>query len=960
MGLVYNATSKTDVKQPEYAVYHWDYYSDSETVGGVAQPANFLKRAYEPNTSTNQPNGTGVFTKYVYNAQNLLAQVLEPNDTGSGTHRAGAFGYNGFGLVASSSDACNRTIQYGYDLLNRPTTITYGDSSTEEFLYGTGEQSHLLAAKKDRNGVVTAYAYDSHSRPIEAVEAVASVGTSTSTGTILSGYTPPNLSSNPALPAVAAVTTWQYLPGTELPTSVTRLGNATNYAYDYRQRLISTGVRPSAGVAPLVSTSSYVNNDLFSEADPYGRKTYYAYQASDGALLRTVQGTLPSFTLSYGSVTTAARPTIPNPNCLIKDYTLDAMDQVLQTTDPRGIVGKAAYDSRGRVTDSYAAYGSAVQAHTQTVYNLNSTVQAVRSPRYFDATDANGQNKASETWTYTNRDLRATHTVAAGDAAYPSGAKATESWTYNADRTVNVHSDFRGNPWQTVWSTCCAGRVSYTEDPQVTTAAGASQAVHNFTYDFAGSVTRRQNLAGANTYNETDATFDARRRPLEQDVAAAIDGNNNVTKKLATQWLYCDDMSNHASGLASAAGAAYTSAKTGANYNVSILALISSANQTLTAAGLPALTFNSTAGTAAAAGSAVAVINPLDEISVTVRDAIGRTVISGIIKPNGTPITWQVAYYAGQADTSGATSGLVQTVQIDALGHANTAWTDGAGRTIQSADALGKITSLQFDANGNMVSVRDPNSVGWDAGTALGTYNGYDALNRLTDRTDTQGDSTKTVYDLNGNVVQTFDAKNYVSRAVSTKMAYDARDRKVSMTDRNGGLTTWGYDPNSNLLTLCDPDNQGASPPATAKPTVWIYDPRNQKSSEQYPDHVAGTTAGQAGYDLKIFAYDPVGRPQVFNDQKGDTVTYIFDAANRLLDRDYRTAANSPSGTIADSDVLAYDDAGRLLTAASGRYNNTVSLAYTDGAGRLTSETLAFSGSGTTELDGDLYRGQPV
>ena len=69
---------------------------------------------------------------------------------------------------------------------------------------------------------------------------------------------------------------------------------------------------------------------------------------------------------------------------------------------------------------------------------------------------------------------------------------------------------------------------------------------------------------------------------------------------------------------------------------------------------------------------------------------------------------------------------------------------------------------------------------------------------------------------------------------------------------------------------------------------------RNQKSSEQYPDHVAGTTAGQAGYDLKIFAYDPVGRPQVFTDQKGDTVTYIFDAANRLVERDYRTAANSP------------------------------------------------------------------
>ena len=35
------------------------------------------------------------------------------------------------------------------------------------------------------------------------------------------------------------------------------------------------------------------------------------------------------------------------------------------------------------------------------------------------------------------------------------------------------------------------------------------------------------------------------------------------------------------------------------------------------------------------------------------------------------------------------------------------------------------------------------------------------------------------------------------------------------------------------------------------------------------------------------------------------------------------------------------DDAGRLLTAGSGRYNNTVAFAYTDGAGRLTSESLA-------------------
>ena len=68
--------------------------------------------------------------------------------------------------------------------------------------------------------------------------------------------------------------------------------------------------------------------------------------------------------------------------------------------------------------------------------------------------------------------------------------------------------------------------------------------------------------------------------------------------------------------------------------------------------------------------------------------------------------------------------------------------------------------------------------------------------------------------------------------------------------------------------------------------------------------------------------------------------------ANRLPKRDYRLATNSPTGTIADSDLFSYDDAGRTLTATSGRYNNVVSLAYTDGAGRLTSEALTLTGSG--------------
>jgi len=38
----------------------------------------------------------------------------------------------------------------------------------------------------------------------------------------------------------------------------------------------------------LTTELTYVDNKLFSSEDPYGRKTYYAYDATDARLIRTV------------------------------------------------------------------------------------------------------------------------------------------------------------------------------------------------------------------------------------------------------------------------------------------------------------------------------------------------------------------------------------------------------------------------------------------------------------------------------------------------------------------------------------------------------------------------------------------------------------------------------------------------------------------------------------------------
>ncbi len=212
-------------------------------------------------------------------------------------------------------------------------------------------------------------------------------------------------------------------------------------------------------------------------------------------------------------------------------------------------------------------------------------------------------------------------------------------------------------------------------------------------------------------------------------------------------------------------------------------------------------------------------------------------------------------------------------------------------------------------------------------------------------RIDTEEDGTSTAYDKAGNVIQTTDAKSH--NAYST---YDARSQKLSHADRESGVTTWRYDQNGNLLHLTDGDNQQAD-----HPTIWTYNLRNQKTSEALPGHDPASSVGYADYDKKNFAYDLVGRPGVFYDQLGDTVTHTFDMANRLTQRDYRLEANSPSGTIANSDELAYDDAGRLLTAESGRYNNTVTNVYGD-AGRVTSESITVNfGSETTYTTTSQY-----
>ena len=254
---------------------------------------------------------------------------------------------------------------------------------------------------------------------------------------------------------------------------------------------------------------------------------------------------------------------------------------------------------------------------------------------------------------------------------------------------------------------------------------------------------------------------------------------------------------------------------------------------------------------------------------------------------------------------------------------------DGLGRTLARIDQLGKTSSYKYSPAGLMTESRDPNGVGVDIV--------YDDLGRPTSIEDTYGDGITRAYDKAGNLVQLTDAK-----LVSTAMAYDVRNRLSSVTDRESGVTTYEYGPSSLVTSMEDAENEE---------TVYEYDERGQRVKTTYPDHVTSSGVGTSGYGIVEQTYDPLGRPKLFTAQTGATIDLTYDLAGRVTQRDYRTAANSPSGTIADSDTFTYDAASRLLSAVSGRYSNTASLTY-DELGRRASESLQIGGQTyTTSLD---------
>lgn len=265
---------------------------------------------------------------------------------------------------------------------------------------------------------------------------------------------------------------------------------------------------------------------------------------------------------------------------------------------------------------------------------------------------------------------------------------------------------------------------------------------------------------------------------------------------------------------------------------------------------------------------------------------------------------------------------------------------------------LGQVTeTLKYDAVGRVLSVKDPNGVvtdfeyhprGWlTARKVRGTNNAsetddlitrieyystglvkkatlpdgshtsftYDAVQRLTDITDGEGNTVHYTLDNAGNRTKedTRDSAGALVRTLSR--VYNQLGQLQAAKDAYNNATTFAYDANGNTDTVTDP---------LSRVTDSDYDPLGRLSR---------TIQNVGGLNVTTqFQYDARDNVTAVIDPKGLTTGYTYNGLGDL------TQLSSPdTGTTS----YTYDSAGNLKTQTDARSVNTTY--YYDSLNRLTS-----------------------
>ncbi|WP_454056445.1 LysM peptidoglycan-binding domain-containing protein [Cupriavidus sp. Marseille-Q8015] len=847
-------------------------------------------------------------------------------------------------LVANAAkDAHVRT---EYDGANRPIWTVDGVGAVTQFIYDKAGNlirsvryarpiapgaafSTVVAGAGD---VVTSYAYDAANRQIFQVDALGgvtersydangNVTVSTRYATALTGTALTQALANPTLTAIRAAIQ---------PASADRV---ERYGYDVANRAVIA-----------INAQDVATENVYDAAGNVVSVHIYARPVDVSGL--TANSTLDTLRARLVSNTAQDR---------IERRAYDAANRMIYSVDAMGYVRKTDYDGIGHVVKT-TQYGLAILS------TVAGTADAIGA-----AVVATPTMDQVNTFSYD----AAGNLVASTD---PLGA--TERYTYNGLGEKLTYTNKLGNVWSYDYD--ASGRLIQESSPQVLltgvapNGANGSLTLSQNTYgsivtrnqyDALGNLTARTEAAGRTEERTTRYEYDALGRQIktifppvgvysETLDSVAANGQNDVATRgdtvrvLSTETWY-DTLGNAVGGRDVAGN---TSAKvydalgrvlydldaegyvTGYTRNAfgDVTRLVRYATRT----GLSSTPFSGASGaptraTIEAAINAAGIDHSLDRQITSSYDRLGRTV--EVVEPQALVYDSSAAagsqYFNAGKTTRTTYDAFGNIVQVSQLRNAVTnSWTtttnyyDLNGKQSATVDALGYLTTRNFDAAGNMTALTE-----YATALAAGKWSvsSYDTpVSSADDRTTTYvfDRANRKTSETRLQVEYSTSSNGGSTRgSLTTYFTYDAVGNQTSMQDALGATTYNYYDALGRVRAIATPTRNSTSTGGALTPLTEYWRDAYGNVVLQ-ADYIGGATSATvnsytvtsvAGDRYAFTQYDVHGHATQTTDAAGVSRYTSYNERGQVA-KAWQGVTGNDNVTHTQFEVYQYDKLGQL------------------------------------------------
>jgi RHS repeat-associated protein len=929
----------TEAGQPKtiLVTHEYDAYGNrTKTRRALAEDSSSYREiAYEYDA---QYNGAYV-TRQTESYWNAAGQVREASSTSAYDFSTGA--------LISFTDPLGATSTTAYDLLQRPTLVTYpavnGVSASKQFAY---DDSTLCTDVTDENGHRTRHCYDqlgqflsttrslngvAHKVAERAYDSVGRVAYQIDANGNRTSFQYDGLArvTEVTLPDLTRTTTVyddRLMRSTETNANL----NSATTVKDPMGRIVEVLMKPyenGTAVNTTRSTYDYFGNVL-AVTDARGNTTSYGYDERNRTI-RIVDAENHEYQYRYDFDSNKLLE--QGPQGRSTRYVYDTAGRLIRQIDALGGVRTNAYDAKGRLTASTDERGNVTRfeydARDRLIQQVdptgNATVSAYDPVGNVTArTDARG-NTMTYQYDEWNRLVRLTNAVS-----------ETQEMAYDPNGNMVRLVDAAGNATEYVYN--FRNQVT-----QVTMLAGTSKAfvAQTATYDSVGNRIRETDALGkVSTYLYDGLNRVVRKeRPVGTDVAVeetVFDAVGNVilsrdARGNETRYEY--NKVNHFTAVEDANGNRWT-------YELDPFGSVTSARNPRGAV---------TRFEYDALGRKIAVTDELNYRTQITYDAAGNvthvatnnlveraaSLMSEDTDGDGVATDWRVYHWSNADDTAAVTLGIEDDAQkVTVSGH-------GPGADTHVYDYVAGLSL------GATAPTRWPAQAG-------------DVLSASVDYRQAGGDFSQFLlafYDASGKVVGTQYSDRFPAATSWTRHAFQFQAAPpntasvgISVLFRTTGRNAVSTATGSAWFRLLQVDKGGP----TSGPKSFQYDSLNR------------VTAALAAGSTVTYTYDPSGNRSQMVDATG-TTQYQYDAMNRLTkvtvpngkSMQYRYNPQGVVDRLTDyagkTTDYAYDELGRV-TSVTREGDLVATMAY-DRVGRRTNLTLA-NGLQSTSMYDDLGR----